>query len=238
MKKFVFAALFALLAGMANIGQAAPINFGPSGTTGTFSNGALIDNGVVHFTYNSHEGYVSSGFTGTNIGLNDAATVDSTESGDDATGYSSILTIGSSTTANRISKVGGSTANSGKIGVLVSIDSSIPNFQYYGITKFQVTQAGPASTTTGIAYATYMSGSYSDAYSTTTDANGYSVFGDSVQSVYILMTYDGAAIWNFNLEIVTAYDAPPASVPEPSTLAVFGGIAALGLVAIRRRRQG
>ncbi|MFM9066017.1 MAG: PEP-CTERM sorting domain-containing protein [Planctomycetota bacterium] len=27
-------------------------------------------------------------------------------------------------------------------------------------------------------------------------------------------------------------------MPEPSTLAVFGGIAALGLVAIRRRRQG
>lgn len=236
MKKFVFAVLFALLASVANVGHTAPINFGPSTTAGTFANGTLVDNGIIHFTYSSHNGQDSSS---NEIGLNDASPVDSSESGDTTIGFTSSLTIGSSSTNLRLSKVGSSTALTGQVAVLVSVDSALPDLASYGITGFFVAQSGPANlVTTGAAYATYMNGTYSDPIATTDDGNGSYTFGDSVQSFYLLLNFSAGGIYSFNVDIFTTYTAPNTSVPEPSTLAVFGGIAALGLVAIRRRRQG
>jgi hypothetical protein len=236
MKKVLFAVLFATLAAVSSFGHAAPITFG------TFAGGSVVTNGIIRFEYASHTGFETSSST-TNVGLNNVAPVDGQEAGDDTIGYISTLGIGNSAAINASEHIGrvDSTISAvrGTIGVLVSIDNSILNYANYGITSFDVAQSGPAGmVTVPTAYYSFNSatGVYSDPV---TVLNGTTEFETPVQSFYLLVDYSNGVARRFEMSIFTTYDAPPpAGVPEPTTLAVFGGIAALGFVAIRRRRQG
>ena len=236
MKKVLFAVLFATLAAVSSFGHAAPITFG------AFAGGSVVTNGIIRFEYMSHAGFETSSST-TNVGLNTSAPVDGQEVGDDTNGYVSTLAIGDSSAANASSHIGrvSSTVSAvqGVIGFMVAIDNTIPNYANYGITSFDVAQSGPAGMgTVPTAYYSFDSatGVYSDPVPV---LNGTTVFDTPVQSFYLVVDYSNGVARKFEIGVFTTYDAPPpAGVPEPTTLAVFGGIAALGFVAIRRRRQG
>jgi len=65
-------------------------------------------------------------------------------------------------------------------------------------------------------------------------------FSNALTTVYFLVEWSSTGtrnLVNFTITLGDHLEYAPTSTPEPSTLAVFGGIAALGFVAIRRKRK-
>jgi len=229
MKKLVFAVLTGLVAMSVATCEAA------SRTYTVFSGGSTYSAGHIQFHYTS--GSQSNG---------SAPVVDTEFENVAGADYDTEIKFGSN--SQKVSN-SNSAASPRYVGFYVALDPSLTNINDWVISHFYGFQT-QASTGTGsivftlTPYTNYNSaGSGLAAYTNPiafTDVNGSSYFNDFQTSGFYMVAswYNSTGnktLYDFTIGFGTSLVTN--SVPEPSTMAVFGGIALLGLVAVRRNRK-
>jgi len=229
MKKLVFAVLTGLVAMSVATCEAG------TRTYTVFSGGTTYSAGHIEFSYAS--GSQTNG---------SAPVADSEIQNIAGEDYDTEIKFGSN--AQKVSNSNSATSPE-FVGFYVALDSSLTNINDWVISHFYGFNT-QASTGTGAIvftitpYANYNSaGTGLAAYTNPiafTDINGNSYFNDFQTSGFYLVAswYNSTGnrtLFDFTIGFGTVLITN--SVPEPSTMAVFGGIALLGLVAVRRNRK-
>lgn len=224
MKKLVFAVIAALLAMNASTSEAASRSYT------IFAQGATYGAGHIEFQYVSGDN------------LNGNAPVADTEiENTPNVDYDTEIKFGSNS-----QKV--TTNGTRYIAFRVSIDTTL-NVNDWSITHFYASM-NASTVGTGVVtltvtpYLTY-SGVPAQGVAAFTDPINFQIvgtdsyFNDAQSAFYLVASWSssGTNVLNdFTIGLGTMFTGNTA-VPEPSTMAVFGGIAMLGLVAIRRNRK-